>query len=506
MDRNNQKWSADRLTESRRGFLRSLAGGLSAGAAIALAGCQTSNPKPSGGSTLLPRRSISSLQQSDPNNILQTFENGVQSMKNRNDDRSWSNIASIHGNWGGFNHCEHGTDYFLPWHRAYLAFFEDIIRELTGVEEFALPYWNWAKNPSVPSMFQNPSSPLHNSSRSNDPHPDGPSTDQAAVERVLNLSNFFNFTYDLETPPHDMVHVDVGGDMALPQSPLDPLFWVHHCMVDCIWLEWNARGNPNPSASSWTSTAFTDEFVDRHGNSVSEITVDETLWTPFESHAMYEVDDKGTSTPDGVQPPSGETWEEYIRGGASEPWKEFYQQGAEIDIETEASVTIEEDLVVEPGEMVEVPVETDEIAEFEEFVGADESVRFQLTLDDIVPPGRSGATTRLFVDQPEPIVETPREDPRFAGSQVFFVEPNSEMRPTTRVGITDTFNHVATEEELFERDEFAFQFASDPDEGVFENLEGFNEEELRGQSYTVGQLDFEVTQSVITDNPLDESE
>ena len=36
----------------------------------------------------------------------------------------------------------HGTEFFLPWHRAYIYELENAIRNLGGVYEcFAMPYW-----------------------------------------------------------------------------------------------------------------------------------------------------------------------------------------------------------------------------------------------------------------------------------------------------------------------------------------------------------------------------
>ena len=58
--------------------------------------------------------------------------------------RSWAAQAAIHGTVppGGFNFCQHGTNHFFSWHRAYLFYFEQICQELTGEKKFGLPYWN----------------------------------------------------------------------------------------------------------------------------------------------------------------------------------------------------------------------------------------------------------------------------------------------------------------------------------------------------------------------------
>ena len=45
---------------------------------------------------------------------------------------------------------------------------------------------------------------------------------------------------------HGGPHNFVGGHMALiPCAPLDPVFWMHHSFVDCLWQEWVDDGNDN---------------------------------------------------------------------------------------------------------------------------------------------------------------------------------------------------------------------------------------------------------------------
>lgn len=496
-------WTSGRFGGSRRRFLRRVVGGgLAVGAASALAGCEHDtdvNPTPNNSGSLPTRKSISSLQQSDPDNVLQAFEDGVQQMKNlsSSDARSWDNIAEIHGDAQNFIHCRHGGWLFLPWHRAYLAFFEDIIRELSGNEDFALPYWNWAANPQLPSIFTDSSSPLYDSTRSSDPDPDGPDTDQSEVQSILNEPNFQRFAGrpsgggkgDVESPSHDTVHVDVGGgwpdpgNMASTNSPLDPVFWVHHCMVDCIWWEWNwGQGNPNTNDSSWTDATFTDEFVDRNGDDVEEISVQDTLWIPLESHAMYETNKGSEETP-----------------ADTDERREFIEQGATVELETASRVPIRQELEVQPGSFHEVEIGPKAIEEIRPFVTGEQEGRIDLAFRDMSLPALSGAQTRVFVDQPKPIVDAPREDPRFAGGFAFFKGPATEGPSTRFVNVTDVLRRIAKEDELFERDELHFQIASIPDADE-------PPEELREQTYFINNLNLEVTQSFITDHPLETDE
>lgn len=40
---------------------------------------------------------------------------------------------------------------------------------------------------------------------------------------------------------HNVVHIWIGGDMAPMTSPNDPVFFLHHCFVDKLWADWQAK-------------------------------------------------------------------------------------------------------------------------------------------------------------------------------------------------------------------------------------------------------------------------
>lgn len=64
------------------------------------------------------------------------------------DARSYNNIALIHQ-----NHCQHGWERFLPWHRIYLYELEQVLQEFCP--EVTLPYWDWTMpqyRPSHPDL------------------------------------------------------------------------------------------------------------------------------------------------------------------------------------------------------------------------------------------------------------------------------------------------------------------------------------------------------------------
>jgi tyrosinase len=153
--------------------------------------------------------------------------------------------AQIH-----FNKCSHPNWWLLPWHRWYLFRFEMICRKLTGNANFALPYWNWAENPAVPGVFYASGDILNDRTKT---LPQGTPISAEFVahpvlEAILSEPNFQIFGSSaatsqldrvragpLEATPHNNVHNIIGGDMATFMSPLDPIFWTHHSMLDYCW-------------------------------------------------------------------------------------------------------------------------------------------------------------------------------------------------------------------------------------------------------------------------------
>ena len=164
--------------------------------------------------------------------------------------RSWDAQAAIHGTVaGGFNFCEHGTDHFFSWHRAYLFYFEKICQELTGETGFGLPYWNWNQDHDMHPDFTDAASPLFHPRTNTSVGTDAAFTD-ATLDTILGDTNFYTFSPQLEGSPHDTTHVIVGMDMVTGGSPLDPIFWAHHCMIDRIWRIWQLRHpGANPPAT-----------------------------------------------------------------------------------------------------------------------------------------------------------------------------------------------------------------------------------------------------------------
>ena len=238
---------------------------------------------------------------------LQTLAKGVAAMKKKNatDPTSWAYQAAMHGTdttpakalW---NTCQHGSYYFLSWHRMYLYYFERILRKASGDPNFALPYWSYAQaaQRALPPTFRSPaaaSNPLWVAQRSSEMNggahlPASAVSTTAAMNTVAFASStgsgagfggqkepgavhFGSPHGRLESTPHDVVHVVVGGDTGWMSDPntaaQDPIFWLHHANIDRLWKQWLRKGNgrANPTSDTvWMNTTFS--FFDEDGHQV----------------------------------------------------------------------------------------------------------------------------------------------------------------------------------------------------------------------------------------------
>ena len=204
---------------------------------------------------------------------IATYRDAVKEMKHLDssdpsDPRSWLNQATIHGVPAHFNFCEHGTDHFFDWHRAYLLFFERICQKLTNNPKFGLPYWNWNQNPDIHPAFLDPNSVLF-MARSRTSMAGLAPISTADLDPIFTDTNFFTFSNQIEGTPHNNVHSDIGGTFGGFASARDPIFYMHHCMVDYCWAKWNIEmGNNNTNDPTWTGHP-NQHFVDADKNPTS---------------------------------------------------------------------------------------------------------------------------------------------------------------------------------------------------------------------------------------------
>lgn len=248
------------------------------------------------------------------------YAKAVGEMQSRalNDETSWWFFAAIHGHrWIDipsppnvpntpepspsqkkqyWDQCQHGTWFFLPWHRGYLFAIENVLREIIesmgGPTDWALPYWDYFGNGN---QYQIP--PAFNEEKLPDGSPNplltnaryGPNNNKIVFIAFSKYgitqdcqkntiyegdqpnyygggeTGFEHSGYDsrgsIESNPHNPVHVSVGGQnpqtgrgglMSNPNTAgLDPIFYLHHCNIDRMWATWNKDGNKNSDNQKW---------------------------------------------------------------------------------------------------------------------------------------------------------------------------------------------------------------------------------------------------------------
>lgn len=297
---------------SRREFLITTGAGIAAGLAASTAARAQDPPGAARSAPRVRKNVVSAAAKGD----LASLSKGVAEMRNlvatsASDPRGWILQAFLHGNCGGFTKCQHRNWFFAPWHRSLLYYFEGLIQHFSGDPNFALPYWDWSRTQSVPGSFYGTGNPLDDtlSIRSACQGAPAAGRGRSAAERFsrADLTTFVGSgainriqqnpdyaTYggsataggELEATPHNFVHRWVGGarssNMVQYFSPLDPIFWLHHCNLDRLYSNWLARpGHLPPSDPTWQKKTFND-FFDRDGKPAgseftSGATVDSTV-------------------------------------------------------------------------------------------------------------------------------------------------------------------------------------------------------------------------------------
>lgn len=207
------------------------------------------------------------------------------------DDRGYQTWAGYHG-LPLPAYCHHGRPpgadpLFLPWHRAYLYFFEKSLQDQTpGV---TVPWWDWTSAGShrsgLPAPFQTSgrtanslvSAPVTavlqldrdalrargllggSSTQSRTVRDPGAPDDlprQSTIQSILNAPTFYDFTARIENV-HNDVHGWTGGSMTqITVAAYDPVFWSHHSMIDRLWYLWQVRHPTQVLPSSFTSRAL----------------------------------------------------------------------------------------------------------------------------------------------------------------------------------------------------------------------------------------------------------
>lgn len=389
------------------------------------------------------RKDISTLATNDP--ILDAYRDAIGQMQalGSSDPRNWTKQAEIH-----LNTCPHGNWFFLPWHRAYLMAMDDIVRTLTGDQSFSMPYWNWTCQRAIPVAFWQSGSVLNYSPRAAGP------TSQA-VEAIVGPANMANILGEtdfelfasgaatalrggggfqglLEQGPHNYIHGFTGGTMGTYMSPLDPIFWLHHCNIDRIWFDWNSAGNANTNDPTYVNFQLNGLFVD--GNSQPlEYQVGSLVLAPLLSY-RYENPQ-----------PCGVTFNRLDE----QALRALLEEGARQRIEVvERLDPVATDIFIggarERSQSLPLPPRISEKA-FEETIDN----RLVLRLDDVsLSSNEENFFVRVFLNLPEGEKPSP-DSPYYAGAFAFFVDEGHNHGPMNyAIDLSETVERLNAEQRL----------------------------------------------------------
>jgi tyrosinase len=187
----------------------------------------------------------------------------------------------------------HQAPSFLPWHRRFLLDFERDLQQISGNASMGLPYWDWSQTrdttryPFSDTFLGGNGDPNSGSQGNavitgpfqlgqwsvNDPSGSGftylarnfgafaaslPASSEVA--QVLGITpydaaswngsptgSFRNQLEGFRGPNlHNRVHNFIGGTMPTAASPNDPVFFLHHCFIDKLWVDWQAANPSEP--------------------------------------------------------------------------------------------------------------------------------------------------------------------------------------------------------------------------------------------------------------------
>ena len=205
--------------------------------------------------------------------------------------------------WGDCTHngTQNAKLHFLLWHRMYIWHLEKIVRELSGKADFALPYWNYGQQNTMPSLLSNTQTSLYEQARytvlnNGQPIPDKNVADiELAINELRTNPTFAGdagFSRSMEGSPHGYMHDLIGGEYAIPtesffneiyqlenysglmanvpSAGFDPVFWLHHSMVDRVWESWDVSPyGQRPTLAELEKYPWQYEFIEPNGEKVT---------------------------------------------------------------------------------------------------------------------------------------------------------------------------------------------------------------------------------------------
>lgn len=202
------------------------------------------------------RKNHLEMTQSEKDELVDAFYQ-LKSSPNLIDDIATfydNNYYDIHAN---------GTsdDVFLAWYRRLLFEMEQSMQDINP--NLSIPFWDWTTDQSTSSVlwdydFLGQFNSDWGLGRSLGSHDLPTSADVATLQANTNwyyYTTFFEFE-EVHTAPHNWVEGFMGEIYEGGRSPIDPAFYLHHCMMDKIWQEWVETNNITSSSNLYVKTTM----------------------------------------------------------------------------------------------------------------------------------------------------------------------------------------------------------------------------------------------------------
>lgn len=190
------------------------------------------------------RKNFQEMTQSERDELVNAFyqlRNGADLVDDLANFHN-ANFNSIHFNLPNSPQ----NDVFLAWHRRQIFELEQAMQNING--SLSIPFWDWTMDNTTNSpLWDNDFLGQFNSDWSLNRNLGGagqlPSTSD--VNSVQSITDWLTYSNTLERGVvHAGPHVWTGGIMSGGASPRDPVFYLHHGMIDKLWQEWeDANGS-----------------------------------------------------------------------------------------------------------------------------------------------------------------------------------------------------------------------------------------------------------------------
>jgi hypothetical protein len=210
---------------------------------------------------------VAAIRQLDSGSMVYPNNLGRDSADSAGNITYWDMMEEIHKDGHAHGTDVHAGPAFIPWHRAIVNHFEELLRMVDP--RLSLHYWDWTTDPrtgAVPilgptgflgSANGNAGAPFHDFASTEPGHPliwrdvaastaNGDGTPNLTNDAVILASPNFSDFHAAAQSAHNNAHVYIGGTLSNSHYSFhDPFVFLLHSNLDRLWATWQrAPGHP----------------------------------------------------------------------------------------------------------------------------------------------------------------------------------------------------------------------------------------------------------------------